>query len=81
MPARELGQGWKVSPSIRIEAGKTFMLADIEGSGAIQQIWVTPANVRWRDLILRIYWDGQEHPSVEARSATSSPAAGTSTRR
>jgi hypothetical protein len=38
---------------------------DIEGAGAIQQIWITPANVRWRDLILCIYWDGQSVPSVE----------------
>jgi len=58
-------QGWKVSPSVRIEAGETFTMADISGMGAIQQIWLTPANVRWRDLILRIYWDGQETPSVE----------------
>ena len=42
------------------------MLADIEGAGAIQQIWMTPAGVRWRDLILRVYWDGQDQPSVEA---------------
>ena len=64
--ARGLGQGWKISPSVRIEAGQTFTLGEIEGPGAIQQMWLTPANVRWRDLILRIYWDGQEHPSVEA---------------
>ena len=66
MPARGLGQGWKVSPSIRIEPGETRLLADITGSGAIQQIWMTPANAQWRDLILRIFWDDQEHPSVEA---------------
>ncbi|HWJ73075.1 MAG TPA: glycoside hydrolase family 172 protein [Kaistia sp.] len=60
------GRGWKVSPSIRMEAGELRTIAEIEGSGAIQQIWITPANVRWRDLILRIYWDGQENPSVEA---------------
>ena len=65
LQARGLGQGWKVSPSVHIEAGETFTLADIAGEGAIQQIWLTPANVRWRDLILRIYWDDQEHPSVE----------------
>ncbi len=58
--------GWKVSPSIRMEAGEIRTIAEIEGSGAIQQVWLTPANVRWRDLILRIYWDGQENPSVEA---------------
>ena len=60
------GLGWKVSPSIRIEPGETRVLADISGSGAIQHFWITTANLRWRDLILRIYWDDQEHPSVEA---------------
>ncbi len=64
--ARGLGPGWKVSPSVRMEAGETRTLAEIDGPGAIQQIWLTPANVRWRDLILRIYWDDQEQPSVEA---------------
>jgi hypothetical protein len=63
--ARGLGQGWKVSPSIRIEPGEVRTLAEIEGPGAIQQFWLTTANLRWRDLILRVYWDGQEHPSVE----------------
>lgn len=60
------GLGWKVSPSIRMEAGTTAVLADIEGPGAIQHIWLTPANVRWRDLILRVFWDDAEHPSIEA---------------
>ena len=62
--ARELGQGWKVSPCIAIAAGQTFTLADIEGPGLIQQIWMTPTGI-WRNSILRIYWDGAEHPSVE----------------
>lgn len=62
--ARDLGQGWKISPSISIEAGETFTLADIEGSGAIQQIWMTPTG-NWRFSILRIYWDDQEQPAVE----------------
>jgi len=62
--ARELGQGWKVSPCISIAAGQTFTLADIEGPGQIQQIWMTPTG-NWRFSILRIYWDGAEHPSVE----------------
>ena len=68
--ARGLGkdggvQGWKVSPSIRIEPGETRVLGEIQGTGAIQQIWLTSANLRWRELILRIYWDDQEQPSVE----------------
>ncbi|MEI6914150.1 MAG: glycoside hydrolase family 172 protein [Armatimonadota bacterium] len=62
--ARELGQGWKISPSIRIEPGELRTLAEIDTPGAIQQIWMTPTG-HWRHSILRIYWDGQEHPSVE----------------
>jgi len=63
--ARDLGQGWKISPSIRIEPGETRVLADIEGPGAIQHIWMTPTG-NWRFSILRIYWDGSDVPSVEA---------------
>ena len=62
--ARDLGKGWKISPCNRIEAGETLTLADIEGSGAIQQIWMTPTG-QWRHTIMRIYWDDQEQPSVE----------------
>jgi len=64
IPARELGIGWKVSPSIDLEPGETFVLADIKGSGAIQHIWMTATGV-WRNSILRIYWDDSEIPSVE----------------
>jgi hypothetical protein len=62
--ARDLGQGWKVSPYVRIPAGETFVMADVKGEGAIQQIWLTPAGT-WRHAILRIYWDGEAEPSVE----------------
>ena len=62
--ARDLGQGWKISPSIRIGPGETFALADIRGSGAIQHIWMTPTG-HWRFSILRIYWDGSSVPAVE----------------
>ncbi len=62
--ARELGQGWKVNPYIHIEPGQTFTIAEIEGSGAIQQIWMTPSG-NWRFSILRIYWDNEKEPSVE----------------
>jgi hypothetical protein len=64
--ARELGQGWKVSPCIGIKAHSTLTLADIKGSGAIQQIWMTPApldKTRW--YVLRFYWDGETEPSIE----------------
>jgi hypothetical protein len=62
--ARELGQGWKISPSVAIAAGQTFVMADIKGSGAIQHIWMTPTGDN-RMNILRIYWDGENQPSVE----------------
>lgn len=62
--ARDLGQGWKVSPNIHIAPGETRELANIEDSGLIEQIWMTPTG-DWRMSILRIYWDDQEHPSVE----------------
>ncbi|MGV3614896.1 MAG: glycoside hydrolase family 172 protein [Fimbriimonas sp.] len=62
--ARDLGVGWKISPSIPIAGGEERLLADIEGSGAIQQIWMTPTG-HWRFSIIRIYWDDQETPSVE----------------
>jgi hypothetical protein len=62
--ARFLGQGWKMSPSIDIESGETITLADIEGSGAIQHIWMTPTG-HFRFSIIRIYWDDEEQPSVE----------------
>ena len=62
--ARELGQGWKVSPSVNIAPGETFTLGDISGSGAIQHIWLT-GRIHNRYAILRMYWDGCEQPSVE----------------
>src|SRR6202051_1896543 len=62
-PARELGQGWKVSPYIIIRSGETATLAEVAGPGAIGQIWMTPTGL-WRDSILRFYWDGADAPSV-----------------
>jgi len=62
--ASELGQGWKVSPSVVIKAGTTFTLADIKGPGGITHIWMTPTG-NWRHSILRFYWDGETNASVE----------------
>jgi len=63
--ARDLGRGWKISPSVIVPPGATIELADVEGPGAIQHTWITPTG-EWRFCILRIYWDSQEHPSVES---------------
>ena len=63
-PSRDLGTGWKVRPCVAINPGETLVLADVDGPGAIQQIWMTPTG-NYRFTILRFYWDGEETPSVE----------------
>ncbi len=63
--ARDLGQGWKISPSIIIGPKSTFTLAEIQEPGAIQHIWMTTFPSHWRRLILRAYWNGEEYPSIE----------------
>src|SRR3954471_20875486 len=57
--SRDLGQGWKVSPSVKIKPKTTFTLAEITGPGSIQHIWMTPTG-NWRYSILRFYWDDEK---------------------
>ncbi|MFZ4847768.1 MAG: glycoside hydrolase family 172 protein [Caldilinea sp.] len=63
--ARELGPGWKISPSINLAAQTTVSLAEIEGPGVIQHIWLTVHPTAWRRLILRFFWDDETEPSIE----------------
>ncbi|RRO18688.1 DUF2961 domain-containing protein [Saccharopolyspora rhizosphaerae] len=63
--ARDLGAGWKVSPSIALGAGRTETLADVAGPGVVQHIWLTTEVAGVRDLVLRMFWDDEEQPSVE----------------
>jgi len=63
--SRDLGQGWKVSPSIHVQSETTTTLAEIEGPGTIQHIWLTCHPQHWRRMVLRFYWDGEETPSIE----------------
>ncbi|ULQ50843.1 glycoside hydrolase family 172 protein [Flavihumibacter fluvii] len=63
--SRDLGQGWKVSPSVVIKSKTTYTVAEIDGSGSIQHIWMTPTG-NWRNSIIRFYWDDETTPSVEA---------------
>jgi hypothetical protein len=63
--ARELGQGWKVNPFVRVKPGETFTMAEIEGPGIIRHIWMTPTG-DYRLAVFRIYWDAEKEPSVEA---------------
>lgn len=61
----------------RIPPGETLVLADIQGAGAIQHIWLTfpvpepswlgkEGNPHHGELVLRMYWDGSEKPAVES---------------
>ncbi len=63
--ARDLGVGWKVSPSVPVKGGETFTLAEIDEPGVIQHIWITTHTDHWRTLVLRAYWDGAEEPAIE----------------
>lgn len=62
---RELGVGNKYSPSVEIEPGETRTIAKIDGSGQINKIWMTTDVLLTRHLLLRMYWDDEESPSVE----------------
>jgi len=62
--ARDLGIGWKVNPYVILPGQSRTRIADVKGPGIIQHIWMTPVG-KWRELILRFYWDDQEQPSVE----------------
>lgn len=62
--SRDLGKGWKVNPYAQVLAGELITIAEETGSGAIQHIWMTLTG-KWRNLVLRFYWDGSKTPSVE----------------
>ena len=63
--ASMLGKGWKVRPCITLPPGETTTLAELDGPGVIQHIWITVDPKAYRDTILRFYWDDEETPSVE----------------
>ena len=63
-PAAALGKGWKVWPCIMPLRSGVTTLADIEGPGVIQHIWITVAEQAYRDTVLRIYWDEEKHHNL-----------------
>ena len=72
MAASNLGPSRKGAPCIQgLAPGSVTTLAKIEGSGIIQHIWMTVTDRTdkdyyvLRDLVLRMYWDDEETPSVE----------------
>jgi len=53
-----------------IAPGQRRTLFEVKGAGVIDHIWITiappPPALSRHDLILRMYWDGETAPSVEA---------------
>ena len=67
--AGQANQGRKGAPSRKIAAGETVTLAEINGPGVIRRIWLTvrPGNPNHlRGLVIRMFWENQDIPSVEA---------------
>lgn len=59
------GEPWeKLNPCIAVEAGQTLLLVDTDGPGTIRSMWI--GGHISQSFIIRIYWDGQQQPSVEA---------------
>jgi hypothetical protein len=52
-----------------IQAGETRTIAEIEGPAIISHIWITistPEQYHLKKIVLRMYWDEELTPSVEA---------------
>ena len=49
-----------------VGAGETVNLAEIKSPGCIKHLWMTTSaeDFNLRRLVLRMYWDGEETPSV-----------------
>ncbi|MBS1715523.1 MAG: DUF2961 domain-containing protein [Armatimonadetes bacterium] len=63
--------------NFRVPPGATHVLMDVEGPGVITHMWITflgPEAHPWakdgsadhQEMLLRIFWDGDERPGVEA---------------
>jgi hypothetical protein len=53
----------------KVDPGETLTVLDAEGPGLVSHIWFTinsPEPYHLKRIVLRIYWDGEENPSVEA---------------
>jgi len=62
-----LGVGRKGAPARDIQPGETVQLCDIEGPGTLRHIWMTTTGepAVQRECVIRAWWEGQEHPSIE----------------
>ena len=54
---------------LKMTPGQTLTLLDVDGPGEITHLWFTissPEPYHLKRLVLRMYWDGETTPSVEA---------------
>ena len=58
-------KGWKVRPFIRIAPRSKVTIADISGPAVIKQFFLTSDRQNFSELIVRMWWDHEEQPSVE----------------
>lgn len=52
-----------------ITPGQTLTVLDTDGPGVISHVWFTiasPEPYHLKRIVLRMYWDGEESPSVES---------------
>lgn len=56
----------RVSRLLDIEPNTTVTLCDVRGAGCLHHLWFTLGQNNFRGLIVRMYWDGETDPSVEA---------------
>ena len=65
--ASVLGVGRKGAAWQFFKPGETVTLCDIDGPGTIRHFWLTvpPTPLRLRSIVIRGYWEGQQHPSIE----------------
>lgn len=70
--ASDLGTSRKGRPCLSgVPSGATETIAEIDGPGSIDHIWITlpdrtdAGDHVLRDVVLRMYWDDEDEPSVE----------------
>lgn len=63
-------KGYNGDRLVNIKPGNKAVICDIKGTGIINHIWFTiappPEMINRNDIIIRMYWDGNTYPSVEA---------------
>ena len=62
--------GFNGDRMVGIKPGEKVTICDIKGAGIINHMWFTiappPEYINRSDIIIRMYWDGNDYPSVES---------------